>query len=122
MHITQSQSGAWRVVSALKRLQSQGRQIKSLLTIFSGLLFFFPAGWGSAAPIDQRVLDQLAAQGQATVWVVLARQADLKPANQIWDWKARGAFVQNQLTTVANQTQPGLLALLQGRGATFKPF
>jgi subtilisin family serine protease len=76
---------------------------------------------GQPAAIEQKVRDEIAANGQSTVWVVLREQADLAPAFQIKDWKRRGEFVYHQLVGAAARTQPALHRALQQRNVPFKP-
>jgi subtilisin family serine protease len=52
----------------------------------------------------------------------LKQHADLTAATSIRDWNARGSFVYNRLTSVANSSQRGLLALLRQRGVRFTAF
>ena len=71
------------------------------------------------APIESAVLKQLAAEGQATYWVILKEQADLSGASQIADRNARGQYVYDQLTSFAEGTQSGLDSLLAKSGAQY---
>ena len=70
--------------------------------------------------IEAAVLESVA-KGEATFWVLLHEKADLRPAFGMGD-DARGAFVFNKLREVANQSQAGLRADLEARGAKFQPF
>jgi len=55
-------------------------------------------------------------------WAILRQKADLSAATSISNWNARGWFVYNKLTSVANSSQAGLRSLLRSRGARFTPF
>lgn len=72
--------------------------------------------------IDPRVLEEIAAKGQTTFWVLLRDRADLSRAPGIQDWGARGRFVYQRLTRTADASQSGLRSLLRKRGVPFQPF
>lgn len=78
------------------------------------------ANAGQPATIEQKVREDIAAQGRANFWIVLREQADLTPAFRMKDWKARGEFVYNQLVGTAARTQPGLRDALQQRNVPHK--
>jgi subtilisin family serine protease len=88
-------------------------------------LMLFPGAAAANEPasqpavVDAKVLEEIAAQGETTFWVVLREQADLSPAYSIPNWEARGRFVYNRLRAVANQTQGGIRSHLQKRNAQF---
>ncbi len=74
------------------------------------------------AHIDAKVLHQAAAKNETTFWVVLRDKADLKPAQNITNWKERGDFVVNTLKTVAERSQAGIRGLLRSRGRAYESF
>ena len=81
---------------------------------------------GSATPrgkasVDPRVVQQLAARGQATFWVVLREQADLSPARSMRP-SPRGRYVYDALTTTANRTQRSLKVYLERNHVPYKSF
>jgi subtilisin family serine protease len=57
-----------------------------------------------------------------TVWLVLREQADLLPAREMTDWRARGQMVFERLTRTATLSQGPLRALLRSRGIDHQPF
>ena len=60
--------------------------------------------------------------GQASYLIVLDRQADLRGASRYADKAAKAQFVLDALRAAASETQPDLIALLEARGATVRPF
>jgi subtilisin family serine protease len=72
--------------------------------------------------IEPRVLEAIAASGESTFWVLLHERADLAPAYRQPNPDARGAFVYRRLREVASQSQAGLRRLLDGHGASYRPF
>lgn len=85
-----------------------------------------PAWWGKIDPfLLAEMQAEPAADGGASVefLVQMAVQADVSAAAQIDDKTAKGAFVYQQLTAVAQQTQASLLAQLNELGvADVRPF
>ena len=88
-----------------------------------------PAGPGERAltfdsysKIPPEVMAQLSGTDEATFWAILHRQADLSAAPDIGDWDERGAYVVDQLRSVADESQAGLIALLERRGVSYRPF
>ena len=75
-----------------------------------------------SVPIDPDVLTDLADDGVATYWALFDQQADLSGASQIGDWNARGQYVYDQLTSLARETQTGLIADLEKAGVDYTPF
>ena len=67
------------------------------------------------APIEAKVLRQLATKGDASFWVVLAQKADVSSASRIDNRSRRGEVVYDRLTAFANQSQAPLRALLDAR-------
>jgi subtilisin family serine protease len=81
-----------------------------------------PGATSSRAPLDGTVTAALAAKGEATAWVVLKASADLSAAFAMKDWNARGQWVVDRLTSVADSSQAGLRRMLAARGVAFEPF
>ena len=77
---------------------------------------------GVRATIDPKVLEQTAATGQATVWVILRQKANLSRAASIRDWNERGQFVYDQLSTTAEETQQELRESLNQKGVAFESY
>jgi hypothetical protein len=106
------------------------QRILALVTATSLLMatFLLPLSVSASPPaqpqasVDSRVLEQLAAQGKTTFWVILREKADLRPAYTMRNWEARGRFVFQRLQAVANSSQAGIRSLLQNRGAAHRPF
>src|SRR5215510_10593930 len=59
----------------------------------------------ASGKVEQKVLDQIADNGQTTFWAVLREKANLGRAQGIQNRNARGTFVVNELKKVANQSQ-----------------
>src|SRR5438874_3380372 len=70
----------------------------------------------SRAPIEAKVLRQLATNGHASFWVVLRDKADLAAATRIHNRSRRGELVYERLTAVAHRSQAPIRALLDARG------
>jgi subtilisin family serine protease len=81
-----------------------------------------PAPAGGLRKVDARVLKAVQGGRSATYWAILRQRADLSGASAIKDWNARGWYVYNKLTGVANSSQRGLRALLSNRGVSFNAF
>ncbi|MCB9010060.1 MAG: S8 family serine peptidase [Ardenticatenaceae bacterium] len=105
----------------------KGWAARLLKTVGLAILLLFLVQQAGAEPEWQRkvdpsllaeVLAKPAGDGaaQAEFLVRLAVQADLSAAAGITDKTAKGAFVYDQLTAVAQQTQAPLLAQLAGMG------
>jgi subtilisin family serine protease len=96
------------------------------LALTAGLIFAAapaaPAASGGTRKVDARVLRQVQAGGVATYWAILRQHADLAGATAISNWDARGWFVYNRLTSVANSSQAGLRSYLHRQGVAFKAF
>ena len=71
--------------------------------------------------VDASVLDA-AEGGQAEFVVYLDRQADLSGAASLTSKEAKGRYVYKQLTAVADQTQPAVVAALREQGARSQRF
>jgi subtilisin family serine protease len=77
------------------------------------------------APLDKvegKVLDQLAAKGAATFFVVLGERADLGSAAKLATHTARTTFVYQRLREHAERSQARLRRLLEASKVDYKPF
>jgi len=96
------------------------------LALTTGLVLVGTAGSAPASTglqkVDARVLRAVQGGGTTSYWALLTQKADLSGASSISGWGARGWFVYNRLTQVANSSQKGLRALLTARGARFTAF
>jgi subtilisin family serine protease len=72
--------------------------------------------------VDRRVLQALQGGKTGTYWAILRQRADLSGAASIKSWSARGWYVYDQLTSVADSSQRGLKALLAKQGVKFQSF
>jgi len=109
------------------------------LQLVIALVVLLPAGPAGAAPLsvpaggpagptaaaskaEKAVLDQLAAKGAATFFVVLNGRADLSPASRIPTHAQRAAFVDRTLREYAGRSQARLVQLLSASKVDYKPF
>ena len=96
-----------------------------VIGVMIGLLLLYGRSQTHAADwtvkVDTAVLDAAAA-GETEFLVVLADQADLSGANVLATKDEKGAYVYEQLTAVARQTQPALTAQLDQLGAEYRPY
>ena len=81
-----------------------------------------PASAESLKKVDAKVLKAVEGGKTATYWAILRTQADTSAARSIANWNARGWYVFNRLTAVANSSQRGLRSLLKARGAKYQAF
>ncbi len=72
--------------------------------------------------VERRVLDQTAAKGAATFFVVLRDKADLSQAKQIRKHGERTAYVYKKLNDFAGRSQARLRGLLKAANVDYKPF
>src|SRR5213593_3735040 len=79
-------------------------------------------GGSSRAPIEAKVLRQLATKGHASFWVVLRDKADLAAASGIHNRSRRGELVYKRLTVIAHRSQAPIRALLRAHGVRYQPF
>ena len=94
-----------------------------LVALLGGAAFAAPGSHqSSAAPIEAKVLHQLATSGRASFWIVLRDKADLRAAAGIQNRARRGRFVYTHLTGEANRSQARLRNLLHSRGVRYQPF
>ncbi|MDQ1728271.1 MAG: serine protease AprX [Pyrinomonadaceae bacterium] len=75
-----------------------------------------------ADKIAPRVLADIADDGNATVVILLADQADLSAAYSMQNQDARGWFVYNTLKQHAARTQTGLREFLSAKGVSYQSF
>ncbi len=83
------------------------------------------AAAAKAKPLDKverKVLDQTAAKGAATFFVVLKDKADLSQAKQIRKHGERTAYVYKKLNDFAGRSQARLRGLLKAANVDYKPF
>ena len=109
------------------------------LQLVIALVVLLPAGPAGAAPLsvpaggpagpaaaaskaEKAVLDQLAAKGAATFFVVLNGRADLSAASRIPTHAERAAFVDRTLREYASRSQARLVQLLSASKVDYKPF
>jgi hypothetical protein len=88
-----------------------------------------PLEGGVAAPaqtplgkVEGKVLDQVAAKGAATFFVVLGERADLGQAAKLSSHTARTTFVYQRLRDHAERSQARLRRLLEASKVDYKPF
>lgn len=101
------------------------RRFAILLAVLFSLLSYLaqeeqPAAW--ASKVDPWVLATAGRDRDAEFLVFLAEQADLSGAAELSTKEAKGAYVYQQLTTVARRTQPPIIAALQDLEAEYRPF
>lgn len=72
--------------------------------------------------VDQQVRQQLASQGQADFWVVLADQADLSGAAALEDWTARGQYVYDTLVATADASQADIRTILDDDRVSYQNY
>jgi len=72
--------------------------------------------------VDASVLRAVQGGRSATYWAILSKRADLSGASSIKDGTARGWYVYNRLTGVANSSQRGLRGMLKARGVSYRTF
>jgi len=110
-----------------RRASGQRRALVALLALAltTGLVLAAAPVSVSAAgsqKVDRRVLQAVQGGKTATYWAVLRQRADLAGATSIKSWSARGWYVYNKLTGVANASQRGLRAMLNRQGVNYKAF
>lgn len=94
----------------------------SLVLVLASAWTVAAAPLAAGAPIEPAVLAQLDTKAETTAWIILKAKADLSPAYRMSDWDARGTFVVQRLTSVADTSQTGLRRMLAARGVAFEPF
>ncbi|MGA2904018.1 MAG: S8 family serine peptidase [Candidatus Korobacteraceae bacterium] len=95
-----------------------------ITTLWMGVI---QLGWSSqpadpTSKIAPRVLSETANGGSTEALVVLAKQADLSPAYNLFTKSEKGRFVVNALRSVANSTQGPILNLLRKSGVPYQSF
>ena len=75
----------------------------------------------SGAPVDPKVVQQIAAHGKTTFWVVLREQANLNRARSMRP-SPRGRYVYDTLTATADRTQRSLKEYLEQKHVQFTSF
>ena len=75
----------------------------------------------SKAAVDAKVVQQIAAHGRTTFWVVMRTQANLSQARSMRP-SPRGRYVYDTLTATADQTQRSLKQYLTDQHVAFKSF
>jgi subtilisin family serine protease len=105
--------------------------MRNRLPVALGTVATLIVSWFSSSPaaaddpvdnVDPAVFAQLAAEGETTFWAVLSADADLGPASDIDDRSARGTFVVDELTDVAEESQAALIARLDELGVPYESF
>ena len=72
--------------------------------------------------MERRVLDQTAAKGAATFFVILRDRADLAPASRLHRHADRTSAVFQRLRANADRSQARLRQLLRASKVDYKPF
>jgi subtilisin family serine protease len=75
----------------------------------------------SRAQVDAKVVQQIAAHGETTFWVVMRDEANLRPARSMRP-TPRGEYVYRALTQTAQRSQAPLKRLLTAQNVDFKSF
>ncbi|MBN1954696.1 MAG: S8 family serine peptidase [Anaerolineae bacterium] len=104
----------------------QYRPIASLLLLALLLpLVFSPAASAepaASAPVDPYIWRVIEREGNAEILVILKEQADVSGAFLLETKEEKGWFVYQQLTDVAERTQPALRAYLEREGAFYRSY
>ncbi|MEZ4646884.1 MAG: S8 family serine peptidase [Chloroflexota bacterium] len=74
------------------------------------------------AKVDPWVLETAAANDETEFLVYLNEQADLSGADSLTTKEEKGAYVYEQLTAVAQRTQPALIAQLEDLGVSYRRY
>ncbi|NKQ37412.1 MAG: S8 family serine peptidase [Chloroflexi bacterium] len=113
------------------------KQINPLKLLLAGLFLLLllgvPAAHGRILPQPPRWQDKVdpcllttpattAESNEIEFLLTLTAQADLSGADALTDKTAKGRYVYEQLTAVAQQTQPPVIARLQSLGAEYRPY
>jgi len=119
---------------------SRGRRVRFVLTVqlVVTLAVLLAAGQASGVPlergsaaaakakpldkVERKVLDQTAAKGAATFFVVLRDRASLAPATKLTRHRDRTAAVYQRLRANADRSQARLRQLLRASKVDYKPF
>ncbi len=93
-----------------------------LAILLLSLLPAFAAAQTPRAPVETHIWEVLEAEGQAEILVVLKAQADVEGARLLATKEEKGAYVYQQLTAIAAQTQPPLRAKLDKMGLSYRSY
>jgi subtilisin family serine protease len=74
------------------------------------------------ANVDSAVLQQTSGGQLTRFWVIFRNKANLRTASSVRNWSARGALVAQELQGIANTSQAGVRAFLDGRQVRYRPF
>jgi subtilisin family serine protease len=122
---TAARSGAGRWLSSGRRVAALGGSLLLLALAAAFIAASSVAGTGSSGTpldkVDPNVLHAVQTGKETTFWAILNEKADVSAAPGM-KYSARGQFVYQRLTSVANQSQAGLRALLRDRAASYEPF
>ncbi len=94
----------------------------AILVVLAGLLPTAASSVEWTAKVDPWILDRLAAEGEAEFLVVLAEQADLSEAAKLGSKSAKGDFVFDRLSEVADRSQGDVVRELEARGLDFRRY
>lgn len=82
----------------------------------------FPVNDDWKKKVDDQLLQRSAQQTKLDFLVLLNAQANVADAQAIRGKAAKGTFVFNELRALAQESQAEVVALLESRSATFRPF
>lgn len=94
----------------------------SLFTLSASAHTAYAEPFPGASKVEARLLRDSESGGRTSAIIVLADQADLRPAYGLRDESARGWFVYQTLRDHADRTQPAILGLLSQRQAPYRRF
>lgn len=107
-------------------MMTERRTVLGLLltVLLLGMAALLPglASQAGHAPVDPDVWRALEEGGEAEVLVVLGRKAEPREPEHLPTKESRGRAVYEALRAAARESQQGLRALLEARGAEFRPF
>jgi len=94
------------------------------IIVLSGQITFAqrPVLLSRPAKVDPQVWSDLQAQGEATVFVVMRKQAEVSAAYTVRDRVARLQYVYETLKETAQRTQSPLLTILKAQGVPYRSF
>lgn len=119
-------NGKWLSVNSWATRLGRIVVVAVFLALFAQQAGAEPDWWGKVDPFllaETQTLPMQTAEAQIEFLVTMTAQADLSAAAGIADKTARGTFVYQQLTAVAQQAQAPLLAQLAEMGvAAVRPF
>ena len=100
--------------------------VLSVVTVLAvvGLAYWPKAAQAAewTAKVDPWVMETAVAQSQTEFLVYLTTQADVSGAEVLKTKEAKGQYVFERLTAVADQTQPAVIAQLDALGVEYKSF